>query len=317
MLPTNSRLCSSHSTSRCDVRLITSRSTTLSDVDCGKFLVLKLAEDTTLILPLASSCVGGEIKGMVIENKGGFALNIVGRGSSDNNAQPQWLVGSYTYGNGAAHYKNVDGQDFGPNANVPVGFFFKFQSTGAGWCIMVGGARNTMQDSGLTRRKYASQNIPGFSNVVISWPVLHSSMFPLLSTISNTSDNNSNNNSHINSNNSRNTMYSSNDDKIFSVNTEGLYLITWSVDFETTPENNADIGTFLVVNGNDNMKFGMVTVAGSSRPVTLSSSASVYLGVGQRISISAFNASPHPINIPRFPGSDDEYVMQMSIVRIL
>ena len=121
---------SHRSQSRMDVRQI-SRSTTLSDVDCGKFLVLKLAANTTLTLPLASSCIGCQMEGMVIQNTGGFSLNIVG--DQGSNAQ---LVGSY----GASNL-NVNGAAFGPHSDVPVGFGFRIISTGTRWCIRVSGSR--------------------------------------------------------------------------------------------------------------------------------------------------------------------------------
>ena len=117
--------------SRMDVRQI-SRSTTLSDVDCGKFLVLKLAANTTLTLPLASSCIGCHFEGMVIQNAGGFSLTIAG--DQGSNAQ---LVGSYERGTSS----NVNGTAFGPHSNVPIGFGFRIVSTGTRWCTWVSGSR--------------------------------------------------------------------------------------------------------------------------------------------------------------------------------
>lgn len=117
------------SESRTDVRRI-SGTTRLTEVDCGKFLVLALAADTSLILPNASSCIGGQVDGMVVKNNGGHTLTIVG----DQNSNDQ-LVGNY-----AGASVNVDGNAFGPHPNVPVGFGFSFVSTGNKWCIRVSGS---------------------------------------------------------------------------------------------------------------------------------------------------------------------------------
>jgi len=62
---TNLALRSQH---RTDVRRI-SKTTKLTDVDCGKFLVLALADDMSLILPNASTCIGGQVDGMVVESQ--------------------------------------------------------------------------------------------------------------------------------------------------------------------------------------------------------------------------------------------------------
>jgi hypothetical protein len=117
------------SESRTDVRRI-SGTTRLTDVDCGKYLVLALADDTNLILPDASSCIGGQVDGMVVENDGAHTLTIIGdQGSNDQ------LVGNY-----AGASLNVDGDAFGPHPNVPVGFGFSLVSTGKQWCIRVSGS---------------------------------------------------------------------------------------------------------------------------------------------------------------------------------
>jgi len=99
-------------------------------VDCGKFLVLALAGDMRLILPNASSCIGGQVDGMVVENNGSHALTIVG--DQESNDQ---LVGNY-----AGLSLNKNGSAFGPHANVPVGFGFSLLSTGTKWCIHVSGS---------------------------------------------------------------------------------------------------------------------------------------------------------------------------------
>ena len=119
------------SLSRADVRRIT-KTTMLTDVDCGKFLTLALVENTSLILPNASTCIGGQIDGMVVENSGGHTLSIsVGDLNGSNVEQ---LVGNY-----AGASLNVDGNTFGPHINVPVGFGFTLTSTGTKWCIRVSG----------------------------------------------------------------------------------------------------------------------------------------------------------------------------------
>jgi len=121
---------------RTDVRRI-SETTKLTDVDCGKFLVLALTDNMSLILPNAASCIGGQVDGMVVKNDGAHSLTIVG--DQESNDQ---LVGNY-----AGASMNVDGDAFGPHPNVPVGFGFSFLSTGTKWCIRVSGSPTSPFDT--------------------------------------------------------------------------------------------------------------------------------------------------------------------------
>jgi len=95
-----------------------SLSATLSDVDCGKFFyVVFRNEDITLTLPDASTCIGGEIRGMVTEEgTGNHTLTI--------SAQSGQLID----GKGSA----------GVYENVPLGFPFTATSTGRNWCLVAG-----------------------------------------------------------------------------------------------------------------------------------------------------------------------------------
>ena len=267
---------------RSDVRRIT-RSTTLTDVDCGKFLVLALDTDTVLTLPNASACVGGKIEGMVVTNYNSVSLTIVGYSSETGNAQ---LVG--TYGEAAL---NKDGVQFGPHANVAVGFAFSLMSTGSRWCVCVSGARNTA--AALTRVKYDRQSIPGFTNVRISWPVVPPSLPSTGLNICTCTD----------------------DNQRFSVTVDGFYLVSWCVEFGSTSAD-ADLGTFLAVNDNTSTVLGKVTVPGSTRPETLSSSVVVPLMKNMFFSIIAFHTFSNTITVPNDQGLDEHYVMQITIVKL-
>ena len=102
---------------RFDIRKL-SASTTLSNVDCGKFLnVVFLIADITLTLPDALTCIGGEIRGMVIKKgTGNHTLTITAKS------------GQLIDGKGSA----------GIYENVSLGFPFSAISTGRNWCLVAG-----------------------------------------------------------------------------------------------------------------------------------------------------------------------------------
>ena len=102
---------------RFDIRKL-SASTTLSDVDCGKFLyIVFLNANITLTLPDASTCIGAEIRGMVTEEgTGNLTLTILAKS------------GQLIDGKGSA----------GVYENVALGFPFTAISTGRNWCLVAG-----------------------------------------------------------------------------------------------------------------------------------------------------------------------------------
>jgi len=381
MLMEQSQTNFSHrSQSRTDVRLV-SGSTTLSEVDCGKFLVLKLVANTSLTLPVASSCIGCRIEGMIVENTGGFSLAIAG----DNGSSSQ-LVGCY--GEAAL---NVDGTQFGPVANAPVGMTFTFFSTGTKWCIRVSGSRapingaiNFTFDSGdvppvddtpvddtpvaaaanviitptppnlvlppvinlpvttnpkfiqtfgdlqfdmndlnasvvraiernlrltckpgkriildgalevstaprFSRRKFTPQIIGKLQNTVVTWP--DASVSYPIKDITSTAD------------------------QKFIANTDGMYLVTWTVNFGSSSVD-ADLSTFVTVLGSP-ATFGKVTVPGSPRPVTLSSSVLVFLAAGSHVSVLVFHTFANSISVPSVQGTSTNFDMQLTMVKQL
>ena len=124
-----------------DIRKL-SASATLSDVDCGKFLyIVFLNANITLTLPDASTCIGGEIRGMVTEEgTGNRTLTIL-----------------------AKNNQLIDGKgSAGVYENVAFGFPFTATSTGRNWCLVAGvGADGGTGD--LDMGGYTITNCPRFN----------------------------------------------------------------------------------------------------------------------------------------------------------
>lgn len=119
---------------RWDVRRIAS-SSTLTDVDCGKFLSIILNANMTITLPSASLCVGGEFRGMVTD--AGSGLN------------------SLTFSGGSGQIINGQG-GVASYINVPRGFSFVLTSTGKNWCLLIG--ENTTLSTAFMTRDISTQN---------------------------------------------------------------------------------------------------------------------------------------------------------------
>jgi hypothetical protein len=54
----------------------TSRVIYLPSKDCGKYLYVSLSQDTTIYLPLASVCFGGQVEGVVLPCAGDWKLTL-------------------------------------------------------------------------------------------------------------------------------------------------------------------------------------------------------------------------------------------------
>jgi len=104
------------------VKLATS--STLSEVDCGKFLYVLLDDDMTITLPPASQCIGGEIKGMVT-HAGDGQNTITIRDDTSLVLDSQPVAGRYE--------------------DVQVGFSFSATSTGKSWCLVTAGVLASLE----------------------------------------------------------------------------------------------------------------------------------------------------------------------------